>query len=137
MQGGRSYTVRLTPDPDPPLRALLFRVLVNALGLWLASHLVPGVRVEDWQSLVVGTALFAIVNTLLKPLAAFVSCFLIVVTFGLFVLVINAAMLALAAWLAGALGMNFRVDGFWAAVFGALVISLVSMAASVLTPRRR
>lgn len=137
MQGGRSYTVRLTPDPDPPLRALLFRVLVNALGLWLASRLVPGVHVEDWQSLVVGTALFAIVNTLLKPLAAFVSCFLIVVTFGLFVLVINAAMLALAAWLAGALGMNFRVDGFWAAVLGALVISLVSMVASVLTPRRR
>lgn len=132
----RIYSVRLTPDPDAPLRALLIRALVNALGLWLASVIVPGVHVDDWQSLVVGTALFAIVNTLLKPLAAFVSCFLIVVTFGLFVIVINAAMLALAAWLAGALGMNFRVDGFWAAVFGALVISLVSMAASVFAPRR-
>ena len=69
-------------------------------------------------------------------MAAFVSCFLIVVTFGLFLLVLNAAMLALAAWLAGGLGMNFRVDGFWAAVFGALVISIVSMAASLFAPRR-
>ena len=130
------YSMRLTPDPDAPLRALLFRALANALGLWLASVIVPGVHVDDWQSLIVGTALFAIVNTLLKPLAAFVSCFLIVATFGLFLLVLNAAMLALAALLAGLLGMNFRVDGFWAAIFGALVISLVSMAASVFAPRR-
>ncbi|MFA7296936.1 MAG: phage holin family protein [Dehalococcoidia bacterium] len=118
------------------MHTLLFRALVNALGLWLASVIVPGVHVDDWQSLVVGTALFAIVNTLFKPLAAFVSCFLIVATFGLFLLVLNAAMLALAAWLAGVLGMNFRVDGFRAAVFGALVISLVSVAASLIAPRR-
>ena len=130
------YSVRLTPDPEAPLRTMLFRVLVNALGLWLASVIVPGVHVDDWQSLVVGTALFAIVNALLKPLATFVSCFLIVATFGLFLLVLNAAMLALAAWIAGTLGMNFRVDGFWAAMFGALVISVVSLAASLIAPRR-
>lgn len=133
----RSYSFRLTPDPSAPLRVMLFRVLVNAIGLWLASVIVPGVHIGDWQSLVVGTALFAIVNTLLKPLAALVSCCLIAATFGLFVVVINAAMLSVSAWVAGQLGMNFSVDGFWSAVLGALVISLVSMAASVFTPRWR
>ena len=133
----RSSSFRLTPDPSAPLRVMLLRVLVNALGLWLASVVVPGVHIGDWQSLVVGTALFAIVNTLLKPLAALVSCCLIAATFGLFVLVINAAMLSVSAWAAGQLGMNFSVDGFWAAVLGALVISLVSMAASMFAARRR
>jgi putative membrane protein len=110
---------------------------VNALGLFLASVLVPGVHIGDWQALVVGTAIFGIVNTLLKPLAAMLSCCLIAATFGLFVLVINAAMLAATAWAAGRLGMHFEVDGFWAALFGALVISAVSIAASLLSTRRR
>jgi putative membrane protein len=132
----RHYSVRLTPGFGAPLRVMLFRLLVNALGLWLASVLVPGVHIGDWQSLAVGTAQFAIVNTLLKPLAAFVSCCLIVFTFGLFVVVINAAMLSVAAWGAGQLGMNFSIDGFAPAILAALVISAVSMVASLLLPGR-
>lgn len=132
----RSYSFRLSPDPAGSLSAMLFRVVLNAVGLWVASRLVPGVHVGDWQSLVVGTAIFAIVNAVLKPLAAFVSCCLIVVTFGLFVVVINAAMLMLAAWAADGLGMDFRVDGFWSAVFGSLVISVVSMVATALSAGR-
>ncbi len=131
----RSYSYQFSSGPGDSLPAMLFRVVVNAVGLFLASVLVPGVHVGDWQSLVVGTALFAIVNAVLKPLAALVSCCLIVVTFGLFVLVINASMLMVAAWASGRLGLDFRVDGFWSAVLGALVISVVSMIASAWSGR--
>ncbi len=132
----RGYSYRFTPDPADSLGAMLLRAAVNAVGLFTASVLVPGVHIGDWQSLVAGTAIFAIVNTLLKPLAALVSCCLVVVTFGLFVVVINAAMLMVSAWAAGQLGLNFRVDGFWSAVFGSLVISLVSLLATAVTGRR-
>lgn len=123
-------------DPWAP-ETLALRFLVNLAGLWAASRIVPGVHVDDMPSLLAGTAIFAIVNVLMRPLANFVSCCLIVFTFGLFVLVINAALLALTAWIAGRLDLAFRVDGFWAAFFGALVISAVSIvAALVIRPPR-
>ncbi len=112
------------------------RFAVNASGLFLASELVPGIEVSDWQSLLAGTAIFAIVNMLLRPVALFLSCCLVVATFGLFVLVVNAAMLGITAWAAGRLGLNVYVDGFWSAIAGALVISLVSLVAQVLTGAR-
>jgi putative membrane protein len=124
------------PSPLPGPGALLVRFAVNATGLFLASCLVPGIEVGDWQSLVAGTAIFAIVNMLLRPLALFLSCCLVVATFGLFVLVVNAAMLGVAAWAAGELGLNFRVEGFWSAIGGALVISVVSLLAQLVTAPR-
>ncbi len=111
---------------------LALRFLVNLAGLWIASEVVPGVHVDDLAALLAGTAIFAIVNVLLRPLANLVSCCLIVFTFGLFVLIINAVLLAITAWVAGRLDLAFRVDGFWAAFFGALVISVVSLVASLL-----
>lgn len=131
----RSYSYRFTPGPADSLGTMLLRAAVNAVGLFMASVLVPGVHIGDWQSLVAGTAIFAIVNTLLKPLAAFVSCCLVVLTFGLFVIVINAAMLMVSAWAAQRLGLNFQVDGFWSAVFGSLVISIVSLLATAVIGR--
>ncbi|HRC63438.1 MAG TPA: phage holin family protein, partial [Dehalococcoidia bacterium] len=56
-------------DWDWSPRSMLLRFLINLAGLWLASEIVPGIAIDDWQSLVAGTAIFAIVNTLLKPLA--------------------------------------------------------------------
>ncbi|MBM4415025.1 MAG: phage holin family protein [Chloroflexi bacterium] len=105
------------------------QLAANAAGLWLAAALISGIAIDDWQSLVAGTAIFAIANTLIRPIATFVSCCLIAVTFGLFLVVVNAAMLALTAWAAGELGLNMRVDGFWSAAAGAIVISLVSLLA--------
>jgi putative membrane protein len=116
---------------DWSLRSMLIRFLINLLGLWLASVLVAGIEIDDWQSLVAGTAIFAIVNTLLKPLATMLSCCLILATFGLFVVVINAAMLGITAWAAGQLDLNFTVDDFGAAILGALVISAVSLVAAI------
>ena len=135
--GQRGTFVRFdNGSQDWSLRSMLLRFVVNLAGLWLASAIVPGIEIDDWQSLLVGGAIFAIVNTLLRPILAALSCCLIVLTFGLFLVVINAAMLGLTAWAAGQLELNFHVDGFWSAVFGSLVISVVSLLATVVTGRR-
>ncbi len=125
---------------DPwALSTLALRFLVNLVGLWAASRLVPGIEIGDARSLLAGTAIFAIVNVLLKPLATFVSCCLIVFTFGLFVLVINALLLVLTSMIAERLDFAFHVEGFWAAFGGGLVISFVSVVASLVVrpPRVR
>ena len=73
----------------------------------------------------------------MRPLAFLASACVIVLTLGLFIVVINALMLALTAWLAGLLGLGFRVDGFWSALFGALIVALLSLlVSSVLRARR-
>jgi putative membrane protein len=116
---------------------LIYRLIINATGLFLASRIVPGIDIDDWQALVAGTAIFAIVNVLLRPLAYLVSACLIILTLGFFALVVNTALLGATAWVAGQLDLNFTIDGFWSAFFGALVISLVSVAANVLVRTRR
>jgi putative membrane protein len=131
---GRVVTVRYG-GPDWSLRGLLFRLAVNAVGLMLAGAIVPGVQLGDWQSVVAGAALLALVNALLRPIATLASCCLILLTVGLFLIVVNAAMLALTAWLSGQLGLNLEVDGFWSAVGGALVLSVVTLVANVLLGR--
>ncbi len=125
----RVFVYRYESPPEPPLSGLLVRFAINAAGLFLAAELVPGIAIGDWQSLLAGTAIFAIVNMLLRPVALFLSCCLVVATFGLFVLAVNALMLEAAAWASGRLGLDFRVDSFWDALLGALVIAGVSLLA--------
>ncbi len=116
-------------DPWAP-RALIARFIINLTGVFIAEAIVPGFEIGDWQSLLAGTAILAIANILLKPLAAMFSFCLIILTFGLFVLVINTALLASTAWVAGQLDLAFSIDGFWSAFFSALIISIVSLVAS-------
>ena len=137
MSGIRVYRFQSGDPSDRSLSVLLLRFLVNGAGLYLASVIVPGVEIGDWQSWLAGTAIFAIVNMLLKPLAMLVSCCLVIGTFGLFVLIINTALLAATAWLAGQLDLALTVDGFWSAFFGALIISMVSLFASIVIRRPR
>ena len=115
---------------------LLYRLIINATGLFLASRVVPGIDIDDWQALVAATAIFAIVNVLLRPLAYLLSFCLIIFTLGLFALVVNTGLLGASAWVAGQLDLNFTIDGFWSAFFGALIISLVSLAAGILVRTR-
>ena len=129
----RGVFVRFEPPGNPwAFRTLLLRFVINLAGLFIASRVVSGIHIGDWQSLVAATAIFAIVNMLLRPLATFLSCCLIVATFGLFVLAINTALLAATAWVAGQLALDFTIDGPWSAFFGALVISTVSLLATIL-----
>ncbi len=111
---------------------LILRLIVGALATAAAVWLVPGIRIvaEDKQHyvmiLLIVAAIMGVVNAIIKPLTQAISFCLIVITLGLFLIVINAAMLALTAWVAQNFDIGFYVDGFWPAVFGSLVISVVS-----------
>lgn len=103
--------------------ALLIRLVVNAVAIWAAAEIVPGITLtEDPLGLVLVALIFGVINAGLKPIAVVLGFPLIVVTLGLFTLVINAGLLALTAWVTPALD----VVGFWPAVAGAFVVSVVS-----------
>lgn len=125
-------------DTEPRLLTLAFRLAVNAGALWLASEWVRGFEIEGWPALVAMAAIFGAVNAVIKPVAQLLGCPLTCLTMGLFALVINAAMLLLAVWIAGELDLNVEIDGFWAALFGALLVSFASAVLSFLgQPLRR
>ena len=125
----RMTVVRFGDRSPRTLRGMLLRFAVNAAGLSLAAALVPGIEVDDAGSLLAAAAVFALLNTFVRPFAFLASCCLIILTFGLFIVVINAAMLGLTAWISGQLDLSFHVDDFGSAVFGALIISFVSFLA--------
>ncbi|MDT8370092.1 MAG: phage holin family protein [Longimicrobiales bacterium] len=108
------------------MRNLALRILINALALTAAAHLVSGVRISDrfldvlWIALV-----FGVVNAVLKPVLRLLSFPLLLLTLGLFTLVINAALLHLTA----ALAPGITVDGWGAAIVGSVVVSVVSVVA--------
>jgi putative membrane protein len=112
---------------------LLVRWLVATVAIFVAVKLLPGLRfVGPWWELALVALIFGLVNALVRPLLKLLTCPLIILTLGLFTLIINAAMLGLTAWLAEAFGIRFSVDGFWPAFWGALVISLVSFLLNLL-----
>lgn len=109
---------------------LLLSWLIIAISVYLAALLIPGIRVADpngWVAVAVMAAVLGVVNTFIRPILRLLSCGLIILTLGLFSLVINAITFALASWIAvNVFGVGFYVDGFWPALFGALVVSIVS-----------
>ena len=121
----------------------LVRLLVNAAALWVATQVVSGVTFDGGPLPMLGVALvFGVVNALLRPVAKILTFPIIIVTLGIFALVINGLMLWLTSSLSSALGLGFHVSGFWAAFWGAIVVSLVSLVLSMLirdpsTPDRR
>lgn len=105
----------------------VLRLLVNAAALWVATRLVPGVTYAGGWVPFLGVALvFGVVNAIIGPVAKLLTFPLIIVTLGIFALVVNGLMLWLTSSLSTALGLGFHVDGFWAAFWGALVVSIVS-----------
>jgi putative membrane protein len=110
----------------------LIRLAVTAVSLWVATQLVPGVSYEGgWMPFVVVALMFGVINATIRPLTKLLTCPLILLTLGLFALVVNGLMLWLTSSIAGALGIGFHVAGFWAAFFGALVVSIVSTLLSI------
>ena len=105
----------------------IFRLLVNAAALWVATRVVPGVEYTGGWLPFLGVALvFGVVNALVGRVAKILTFPLILVTLGLFLFVVNGLMLWLTSAVAGALGLAFHVQGFWPAFWGALVVSIVS-----------
>ena len=112
---------------------LLLRWVISAAAVWAAVRLVPGIQIEEGLApLLLVAFVLGGVNALVRPLLRWLACGLIFVTLGLFLLVINAAMLLLAGWITRSLGVAFQVDGFLSALAGSVVISVVSYVASVL-----
>ena len=105
----------------------VLRVLVNAAALGLATEIVHGVRFTgDWVTLLAVALVFSVVNAIVKPLTKVLTFPLIIVTLGLFLLVINSLMLMLTSAASARLGLGFSVRGFGAAFWGALVVSIVN-----------
>jgi putative membrane protein len=105
----------------------LARLLVNAAALWVATQIVPGVTYSGGVLPMLAVALvFGIVNAVIGTVAKILTFPIILLSLGLFILVINGLMLLLTSALSAALGLGFSVRGFWAAFWGALVVSLVS-----------
>ncbi|HZT75796.1 MAG TPA: phage holin family protein [Vicinamibacterales bacterium] len=118
--------------------AFVIRLLVNAIALWVATRIVPGVAYSGDVLPFLGVALvFGIVNAFVGPAVKLLALPLIIVTLGVFLLVVNGLMLWLTSALAGTLGLGFHVSGFWAAFFGALVVSVVSTLLSLMIRERR
>ncbi len=118
---------------------ILFRWLITAIAVAAAVLLVPGITVaQDSNTIIVIVAVGAIlatVNVFIRPVLQFLSCGCIIVTLGLFMLVINAGTLWLSSWMAqNWFGIGFHVDGFWPAFWGGLVISIVSFLLSIFIP---
>lgn len=122
------------------MRGIIIKVIVNAVAIWVATAIVPGVGLSESGSTgrlvlsyaVVG-ALFGVVNALIKPVVVILALPFYIVTLGLMAFVVNALMLKVVDWLSGGLGVDFSSGPFfWSTIGAAVVVSIVSMVLNVL-----
>ena len=124
--------------------AFVIRVLINGVAIWFATLVLPGLTIvgadTGWQQLVIILLIalvFGIVNAIVKPIVAFLSIPLYILTLGLFTIVVNALMLMLTAWITEATGWGLRIANFGTACWAAIIVSIVSLVLSVLIPGPR
>jgi putative membrane protein len=119
----------------------LLRLLINAIALWLATRLVNGISFDGELIFLLAVALvFGVVNAIVKPILIFLTFPFLIVTLGLFLLVLNGAMVWLTGAISDAADLGFHVSGFGAAFLGGLVVSVVSFLLSLMVggdPRRK
>jgi putative membrane protein len=101
---------------------LVLAWLANIISLAVADWLFDGVTIDGWWSLILGAAVLGIANTIIKPVLMLLALPFIIITLGLAVIAVNAAMLALAEWIAP----DFSIDGFWTYVGATIVVGLVN-----------
>jgi putative membrane protein len=106
----------------PPAIRLVLALAINAAALWVADALFSGVRIHGWWAYIIGAAVLGVANAFIKPVLTLITLPLIILTLGLFMLVINIAMVALAEWIAP----SFSIDGFWTYVGTVVIIWLVN-----------
>jgi putative membrane protein len=107
--------------------SLALRWLLLSFAVWIAAELVTGIRYDGWQSILAVALILGLLNLYVRPLFALLTLPLTILTLGLFLLVLNALFLGLASWIAGWFDIEFHVDDFWAALLGAIVISIVGL----------
>ncbi len=108
------------------MRGLLFRLIITALGLWLAATIVPGMRIDGIGHLIVAALVLGIVNAVIRPIILILTLPLTLLTLGLFILVVNGISLALVAWLVP----GFALGGLGPAILGSIVVGLTGWVAS-------
>jgi putative membrane protein len=108
------------------MRGFLVRLLITALGLWVADQLLPGMGFDSTRALIVSALLLGVVNAVIRPIILILTLPLTVLTLGLFILIVNGISLALVAWLVP----GFHVAGLFSATVGAVIVGLTSWAAS-------
>jgi putative membrane protein len=108
------------------MQGIILRTLITMLGLFVASRLLPGVSIVGLGNFILAALLLGIVNAIVRPLLFVLTFPITIITLGLFLFVLNAAMFGLVA----AMLDNFVVAGFWSAVFGAIIVSITSTVAS-------
>ena len=108
------------------MQGIVIRTLIYMLGLFLASRLLPGVSIVGTGSFILAAVLLGLANAFIRPLMFVLTFPLTIVTLGLLIFVLNAAMFGLVA----AILDNFQVAGFWSALFGAVIVSITSTVAS-------
>ncbi len=113
------------------LARLLVAWAINAAALWVANDLFDGVQIHGRAAYLIGAAVIGVANAVLKPILTILTLPLVLVTLGFFLLIINIAMVALAAWVTP----NFSIHGFWAYVGTVVVVWLVNWAADALADR--
>jgi putative membrane protein len=113
----------------------VMRIVVTAIALWAATRLVSGITFHGgWLGLAGVALVFGVLNSFVRPILSFLAFPLLIITLGLFTFVLNAVMLLLTSALASKFGLDFHVDGFWAAFWGAIVIGIVSFLLSMFLP---
>ncbi len=113
----------------------IIHVVATAIAVWVATLFVPGIQVggaNEILTLLVVSVIFGLVNAVIRPIIALLTCPLELLTLGLFTFVINAFMLLLTSWLAQYVGISFTVNGFIPALIGAVIIGIVSFVLSAL-----
>ncbi|MCS6906285.1 MAG: phage holin family protein [Anaerolineales bacterium] len=110
----------------------LIRLLVNAIALYVAIRIVPGIQPQTtgWAAILALALIFGVINAFFGPLLRFLTCPLILLTLGLFTLLINTFLFWLSGRIGEIFGVGFTVDSFWSAFLGSLVVSVVSVALS-------
>jgi len=101
---------------------ILIRIAITAMSLWVAAGILPGIEIEGTWNFFIAAILLGVVNILIRPIAVILTLPISVVTLGIFLLIINAGMLSLVAYMMD----DFAIAGFFSALFGSLIISIVS-----------
>jgi putative membrane protein len=124
------------------MERFLLRWVINAIALYVAIEIVPGIDLPTgtgWTSVIWLALIFGLLNALLRPILSILTCPLIILTLGLFTLVLNTLLFALTGWIGDQLGVGFTLaePWFWNAFLGALVVSLVSIAFSLIVKEEK
>ena len=142
----RLLTEPLPACHDVSMKSFAIKVLVNGVALWVAAFLMKGIHLADnpastssqLVTILWVAVIFGLLNALIKPILTILSLPVIILTLGLFALVVNAAMLELTSWFAGQFSLAFHVDQFfWDAVLGSIIITIVSMILNPILPDER